>query len=240
MWLDLLRQRVQAARIVRERDIDVPGVLFLQAVVKGHPFHYKERDYGGDADASLILTALGQNAGDLSLDEQVEGDVATPRFPCTTFMNRLRPVPRTRALVFTGEEIDLHLNRATTDHDGPVEDERLPQIGLVTAPKQQRLDRCVACLLKMAMVQGQIHVDAADVLLGDLGKDQLRNPSSDDNDVVAIFTEQPNQLKKNGPGRIDKVAGIVAVGYRHRGLMTSSKIAAAASSPRPLVCLRSR
>lgn len=90
------------------------------------------------------------------------------------------------------------------------------------------------------MVQGQVYIDAADVEFGARWQDELRNSSADDYDVLAVFAQKLNQFQQDGPRRLDLVGRVVAEVQRHRGLMTSSSIADAASSPRPLVCVRSR
>src|SRR6516225_5568581 len=71
-------------------------------------------------------------------------------------------------------------------------------------------------------------------------QNELRNPSTDNHDVIAVFTQEAYELQQHGMCCLNLLCGIVAKRQRHIGLMTSSRIAAAASSPRPLVFVRSR
>jgi hypothetical protein len=64
--------------------------------------------------------------------------------------------------------------------------------------------------------------DAADMSLESGWQDEQRNQTTDHDNVVAVFAQQV-------------IGRVITKGQRHRGLMTSSRIAAAASSPRPLV-----
>jgi hypothetical protein len=45
------------------------------------------------------------------------------------------------------------------------------------------------------MVQGQVDINAADVRRGARRKEELRNPATDDNNVVAVFTQQTHKLQ---------------------------------------------
>jgi hypothetical protein len=90
------------------------------------------------------------------------------------------------------------------------------------------------------MIQGEVHVDAADVQCWARRQDELRNPPADDHDVVTVFAQQVYEFQQNRPRRLNLIGGVIAKGQRHVGLITSSRIADAASSPRPLVCMRSR
>jgi hypothetical protein len=62
-------------------------------------------------------------------------------------MDRLRSMFGSRAFIFAGEKIDLHLDRLAADRDGAMEDERLSRILFVASPQQESLDRLVARFL---------------------------------------------------------------------------------------------
>ena len=85
------------------------------------------------------------------------------------------------------------------------------------------------------MIQGEIYINATDVRRRSRRKNKLRDPAADHHDVIPVFTEQVHELQQNGPRRLNLIRGIVTKRHCHVGLMTSSMIAEAASSPRPLV-----
>jgi hypothetical protein len=85
------------------------------------------------------------------------------------------------------------------------------------------------------MVQGQIYVDTADMSLESGWQDKQRNQSTDNHNVIAVFAQQMNEFEQDGPSCVNLVCRVITKGQRHKGLMTSSMIAEAASSPRPLV-----
>ena len=60
--------------------------------------------------------------------EEIEGKVAAARLPCSARMDRLRSMFGSRAFIFAGEKIGLHLDRLAVDRDGAVEDERLSRV----------------------------------------------------------------------------------------------------------------
>jgi hypothetical protein len=77
--------------------------------------------------------------------------------------------------------------------------------------------------------------DAADMSLESGWQDEQRNQTTDHDNVVAVFAQQVNKFQQDRPCCVNLIGRVITKGQRHRGLMTSSRIAAAASSPRPLV-----
>ena len=121
-----------------------------------------------------------------------------------------------------------------------MEDERLPRVLHVASSQKERLDACVSRIPECPVVQGQVYIDAADVKPGTRWQDELWNPSADDHDVIAVLTQQVDQFQQDGSRRLDLVGRVVAEVQRHETLMTSSRIADAASAPRPLAWVKSR
>lgn len=88
------------------------------------------------------------------------------------------------------------------------------------------------------MVQGEVYVDASHMPHRLLREQQLWHPAADNHDVVAVLTQQVHKFEKDRLCRLNLVRGVVTKRYRYKGLMTSSRIAFAASSPCPFVCDR--
>ena len=151
-------------------------------------------------------------------------------FARTALLHALSSAGFACSRVFTREEVNLSLDRISADTDGSMKDERLPVL----------LNRRVPGILKVAVVECQIHVDAAHVLQWLSGQNELRHSSTDDHKVIALLAQQANQFEQHRMGGLNEIARVVAKCYRHRGLMTSSRIADAASSPRPLICIKSK
>ena len=147
MRRNLVRQGIHPTGVVREAEVDVPSVLLFEPVVKRHTLHHEEGNERGDADERSVPAALGKNSADLRLHEEIEGKVAAARLPRPARMDRLRSMFGSRAFIFAGEKIDLHLDRLAADRDGAMEDERLSRILFVASPQQESLDRLVARFL---------------------------------------------------------------------------------------------
>lgn len=90
------------------------------------------------------------------------------------------------------------------------------------------------------MVEGQVDVDAADVRLFGLRQQQIGNPSADKDDLAAVLAEHVHDLDEYGAGGLDEFSGVVPSRVHQLGLITLSRRAWAASSPRPRTVARSR
>jgi len=74
---------------------------------------------------------------------------------------------------------------ASLNRHASVEDERLRAL-LIAPGKQELLDTPVACLLQFAMVQRQVHGNAADMGHRALWQEQSGHPAADNSDVVKV------------------------------------------------------
>lgn len=188
----------------------------------------------------MVFPASGQLARDLCLDEEVERQIAPARFAGAAFLDGLSTMPGACAFILARQEIHLHLDLVSVHIDGPVVDERLAGIGLVASGQNEPLDGPVAGVREGLVIQGKVHIDTAHVAFRVLRQQQLRNPTANDYNAVAILAEQAYEFQQYGFRRRDLAGGVVAIRYRHNGWMTSCNTCPAASPLRPLAAERSR
>ena len=62
------------------------------------------------------------------------------------------------AFVFAGEKIDLDFNGTPARSKGPMKDERLAMVLLVSAREEERLDRSVSSVPEVAVIERQVYI----------------------------------------------------------------------------------
>lgn len=92
----------------------------------------------------------------------------------------------------------------------------------------------------VSKVQSEIDVEGADVWFGGVAKQQTRDGSSNHDDVIPEFSEDLHELDEDVPNGLKCLCVVVVPCRHHCGLNFWSRIAIAASSPRPLDSIRSR
>jgi len=76
----LPHQRIHASPIIPETIVDIPGVLFLEAIGEGHTFHHEEGHDGGNAHVDGIFPASRQFSLDRYLPWGIERQIAPSHF----------------------------------------------------------------------------------------------------------------------------------------------------------------
>ncbi|MGA2584994.1 MAG: hypothetical protein ABSG31_17105 [Tepidisphaeraceae bacterium] len=125
------------------------------------------------------------------------------------------------------------------DNHGAKEDERLRPF-FVTVFGQVFADRPVYIGVDRAMIERDIHVDAADVLGMGVGKQQFWHPTSDDGHGILVFAQDAHQFQHHHAGGFRGQIGIVDATAYHARSMTLLNRKSAASSPRPRRLKRSK
>ena len=102
------------------------------------------------------------------------------------------------------------------------------------------VDHPIARFGQLFVVQRHVHIDAPNVPLQAGWDQQIRDPSAHQHHVVTILAKDVHQLDEDGLGRVHGGGGIIDSFPCHVFSITWCFRNSAASSPRPLICRRSR
>jgi hypothetical protein len=90
-----------------------------------------------------------------------------------------------------------------------MENERLLSVLHISMAAQGLANHPVTGLGQFLVVQGQIHINAADVPLLALRDEQLGNPATHQDNVVSILTQNVSQLDEHRFGRVHGSSRVV-------------------------------
>ena len=135
------------------------------------------------------------------------------------------------ASIFSCQEVDLYSDFAPVQHYLAMKYEWLLALR-VTVCQQVLFQRAVSVVVELQMVESQIDVDASDVSFFGISKQQLRHPSTNDDDVISVFTEYSNNLEHDASSSFNQVFRVITLAD-HISSITRSRSMSAASLPRP-------
>ena len=130
----------------------------------------------------------------MDLDWVLERQVTPSCLARSDVLDPLRSVTTTGASVLAGEEVHLNGDCPTPDDDSPEEDERLRALHVSTGQKTPS-NRPIAGVGELPVVKGKVHIDAADVVAGNVREQEGRDPTADENDPVPVGSEEVGQLE---------------------------------------------
>lgn len=139
----------------------------------------------------------------------IERDVAAARLAKMCVLYSLVSSTSSGAAVLTGQKVDFHSDLTYP----PPKDERLLIILPVSTLNKKFPDRSVASFCQRGVIDSQVDVDAANVCFLRIRNQQLRNPPTDQDQMLAVLAQHQHYFEENRFRRSYLLSVVVALGH---------------------------